>query len=136
MRLAVWHWLFLFFALVSSSWSLNSDGLALLALSKNLVLPSDITSRWNASNATPCKWYGVGCNKRNRVVSLDLSSSEVSGSIGSEIGLLKYLHVLNLSANNISGFIPPELVNCSMLEQLDLSQNFLSGKIPASMGNL
>ncbi|CAL5012764.1 unnamed protein product [Urochloa decumbens] len=135
MRVVFWPWLLLFFALVTSSWSLSSDGQALLALSRNLTLPSSIRSNWSASDATPCTWYGVGCNGRNRVISLDLASSGVSGSLGPEICHLKYLQTLILSDNNISGSIPPELGNCSMLEQLDLSQNLLSGVLPESIGN-
>uniref|UniRef100_K3YLD3 Leucine-rich repeat-containing N-terminal plant-type domain-containing protein n=1 Tax=Setaria italica TaxID=4555 RepID=K3YLD3_SETIT len=137
MRLVFWPWILLFFTFVASSWSLSSDGQALLALSKNLMLPSSVSSSWSASDATPCTWNGVSCNKRNRVVSLDLSSSKVSGSIGPEIGFLKYLHILYLFCNNIYGSIPPELGNCTVYQhQLDLSENFLSGNIPASMGNL
>ncbi|TVU05676.1 hypothetical protein EJB05_48849 [Eragrostis curvula] len=136
MGLVLWRWLFLFLTSVSSAWSLSSDGLALLALSENLILPRSISSDWNASDSTPCKWNGVLCNNRSNVISLNLSSSEVSGSLGPEIGLLKYLNVLDLSINNISGSIPPEFGNCSRLDYLDLSQNVLSGEIQASLGNL
>ncbi|KAM3208233.1 hypothetical protein ACQJBY_063105 [Aegilops geniculata] len=136
MGLVLWHSFFLFLSLVSSSWSLNSDGRALLALSKNLILPSSIKSSWNASDTTPCNWTGISCDKRNNVVSLDLTSSGVSGSLGVQIGLLKYIQVIILLNNSISGPIPQELGNCSMLEQLDLSVNFLSGEIPESLSNL
>ncbi|CAO2202037.1 unnamed protein product [Urochloa humidicola] len=135
MRVAFWPCLFLFFTSATLSWSLSSDGHALLALSRNLTLPSSIRSNWSASDVTPCTWYGVGCNGRSRVISLDLASSGVSGSLGPEICHLKYLQSLILTDNNISGSIPPELGNCSMLEQLDLSQNLLSGVLPASIGN-
>ncbi|KAK3121834.1 hypothetical protein QOZ80_8BG0661540 [Eleusine coracana subsp. coracana] len=136
MGLVFWRWLFLLLTLVSSAWSLSSDGLALLALSKDLTLPSSIRSDWNASDATPCKWNGVRCNRRDRVISLNLSSSGISGSLGPQIGHLKYLRTLVLTSNNVSGSIPPELGNCSMLDYLDLTGNFLSGEIPASLGNL
>lgn len=136
MGLVLWNSFFILSTLVSSSWSLNSDGLALLALSKNLILPSSISSSWNASDRTPCEWHGVLCDRKINVFSLDLSSSGVSGSLGPQIGLLKYLVVISLSNNSISGPIPPELGNCSMLDQLDLSENSLSGVIPESLGNL
>ena len=136
MGLVLWNWFFLLITLVSSSWSLNSDGLALLGLSKNLILPSSISSTWNASDRTPCKWQGVNCDRKTNVFSLDLSNSGVYGSLGPQIGLLKHLVVVSLPNNNISGQIPPELGNCSMLDQLDLSGNFLSGEIPESLGNL
>ncbi|KAB8108705.1 hypothetical protein EE612_044598 [Oryza sativa] len=137
MRLVVWHrFFFFFFTSVSSSWSLTSDGLALLSLSRDLILPHSISSTWKASDTTPCNWDGVSCNKKNSVVSLDLSSSGVSGSLGPQIGLMKSLQVLSLSNNSISGSIPQELGNCSMLDQLDLSSNSFSGEIPASLGDI
>ena len=131
MKLVFWHWFWLsFMLLLWSSQGLSSDGLALLALSKSLILPSSLRSNWTASDATPCAWNGVGCNGRNRVIYLDLSSSGISGSIGPEIGHLKYLQNLSLSANNISGSIPPELGNLKKLSLLSLYQNSLSGTIP------
>lgn len=136
MRLVLWLRFLLFSTFIRSSWSLSSDGVALLALSKSLMLSNSTISTWSPSDATPCKWKGVLCDGMNHAISLNLSSSGVSGSLGPQIGLLSYLQVLDLPMNNISGSIPPELGNCSMLEELDLSQNFMSGKIPASMGNL
>ncbi|XP_072150596.1 probably inactive leucine-rich repeat receptor-like protein kinase At3g28040 [Setaria viridis] len=135
MKLVFWNWFLLFFTLVLLSWGLTLDGLAHLALSKNLMLPSNISSSWNASNATPCRWNSVTCNRRGNVISLHLTSLGISGSLGPEIGYLKYLQVLSLSSN-ISGSIPPELGNCSMLEKLGLSQNFISSNIPSSIKNL
>ncbi|KAF8704419.1 hypothetical protein HU200_031440 [Digitaria exilis] len=133
MKLVLWPWFLLFFALVTSSWSLSSDVQALLALSRNLTLPSSISSNWSASDATPCTWYGVTCNGMNRVIILDLSSSGVSGSLGPEICRLKYLQTLNLSYNNISGNIPASMGNLKRLSWLSLYINSLSGTIPEEL---
>ncbi|KAI4975787.1 hypothetical protein ZWY2020_049394 [Hordeum vulgare] len=112
-----------------------ANGHALLALSRRLILPDIISSNWSSSDTTPCGWKGVQC-EMNIVVHLNLSYSEVSGSIGPEVGRLKYLRQLDLSSNNISGPIPHELGNCVLLDLLDLSGNSLSGGIPASLVNL
>ncbi|KQJ97980.1 receptor-like protein kinase isoform X1 [Brachypodium distachyon] len=135
MGLILWHWLLFFFNLMSLCCSLSSDGLALLALSKRLILPDMIRSNWSSHDTTPCEWKGVQC-KMNNVAHLNLSYYGVSGSIGPEIGRIKYLEQLDLSSNHISGLIPPELGNCTVLTLLDLSNNSLSGVIPASFMNL
>ncbi|KAK1323534.1 hypothetical protein QJS10_CPA02g01445 [Acorus calamus] len=119
------------FTLVST---LSSDGHSLLSLSKNLTIPTPILSTWTASEPDPCNWTGVECGSRhNYVVTLNLSGTGVSGTLGPDIRWLRFLHTLDLSTNNISGSLPPELGNCPRLSYLDLSSNSLSGKIPESL---
>ncbi|XP_048428525.1 receptor-like protein 3 [Pyrus x bretschneideri] len=65
-----------------------------------------------------------------------LGNNSLTGSIPSEIGRLKYIHVLDLSYNNFTGNIPEQISNLTNLEKLDLSFNHLSGGIPASLGRL
>ncbi|CAI9114529.1 OLC1v1015272C1 [Oldenlandia corymbosa var. corymbosa] len=65
-----------------------------------------------------------------------LKSNHLSGDIPTEIGLLKFIHVLDLSDNNFTGTIPSTISNLTNLEKLDLSDNQLSGEIPASLGSL
>lgn len=67
---------------------------------------------------------------------LYLGNNSLSGNIPADIGLLKFLHVLDLSNNNFSGSIPVSISNLTNLEKLDLSGNNLSGGIPASLKNL
>ncbi|XP_039117513.1 leucine-rich repeat receptor-like protein kinase PEPR1 [Dioscorea cayenensis subsp. rotundata] len=47
----------LFLFSIPISFGLCPDGQALLALSKNLVLPSSIKSSWNSSDPNPCDWW-------------------------------------------------------------------------------
>lgn len=68
--------------------------------------------------------------------SMYLSNNRFNGTIPSEIGSLKQLHVLDLSKNNITGTIPDSISNMLNLEVLDLSFNDLYGSIPASLNNL
>ncbi|KAK1290153.1 Receptor-like protein kinase [Acorus calamus] len=119
------------FTLVST---LSSDGYSLLSLSKNLTVPTPILSTWTASDPDPCNWTGVECGSRhNYVVTLNLSGTGVSGTLGPDVGRLRFLRTLDLSTNNISGSLPPELGNCTRLSYLDLSSNSLSGKIPEAL---
>ncbi|KAF5203888.1 Phytosulfokine receptor [Thalictrum thalictroides] len=68
--------------------------------------------------------------------SLLLSNNKLNGTLWSEIGRLKGLHVLDLSRNNISGTIPTTISDMENLEVLDLSSNDLNGSIPWSFNKL
>jgi len=77
----------------------------------------------------------------NRVVgtsmmSIDLSSNNLTGEIPEEIVFLDGLVNLNLSRNHLSGVVPNKIGEMQSLESLDLSRNMLSGEIPASLSNL
>ncbi|KAG2268607.1 hypothetical protein Bca52824_063162 [Brassica carinata] len=120
---------------------LNSDGLALLSLLNHFdKVPPEVNSTWkkNTSEATPCNnWFGVICDDDSgNVKTLNLSGSEVSGQLGSEIGELKSLITLDLSNNSFSGRLPSSLRNCTSLQYLDLSENGFSGEIPVTFGSL
>ncbi len=80
-------------------------------------------------------WHGVDVSA-GRVVSLDLDSNELTGSIPSELGDLAGLKELELSGNRLTGSIPSELGGLSKLEELDLSGNLLTGSIPYALGGL
>lgn len=132
--------LFVSFRIDSVS-SLNSEGLALLSLLSHFdTVPIEINSTWkkNTSETTPCNnWFGVICDDDSgKVETLNLSGSEVSGQLGSEIGELKSLITLDLSNNSLSGPLPSSLGNCTSLQYLDLSENGFSGEIPDHFGSL
>ncbi|KAG6517737.1 hypothetical protein ZIOFF_021135 [Zingiber officinale] len=116
--------------------ALNSDGIALLALSSNLILPQSVNSTRNSSDPSPCRWAGISYNRSGYVTSIELPVLRISDSLGKEIGLNRRLKKLNLVANDLSRFIPSELGNCTLLEHLKLSNNFLSGEIPVTLQNL
>ncbi|PWA47573.1 leucine-rich repeat protein [Artemisia annua] len=67
---------------------------------------------------------------------LDISYNNLSGSIPSEIKVLKMLSGLDLSYNNLSGTIPSSLGECSSLTMLLLEGNLFQGIIPSSFISL
>ncbi|PSR87660.1 MDIS1-interacting receptor like kinase [Actinidia chinensis var. chinensis] len=67
---------------------------------------------------------------------LHLSSSNLSGSIPSEIGALSKLTHLDLRGNHLQGMLPLTLGNLTRLVNLDISDNHLTGSIPSSIGHL
>ncbi|KAL9237813.1 hypothetical protein vseg_012317 [Gypsophila vaccaria] len=128
--------LFIIINLFQITRSLNSDGLALLALKSAITKdPTRSLSNWSISDPLPCTWFGVRCT-RTRVTSLTLSNLSLSGYIPSELGLLDSLTHLSLSSNNFTSTIPPHLFNATSLSTLDLAHNRLSGPLPARISAL
>ncbi|XP_072952025.1 receptor-like protein EIX2 [Typha angustifolia] len=70
------------------------------------------------------------------LLSLDLSSNNLSGTIPQEIGGLATLKNLNLSGNRLTGDIPETIGGLQSLESLDLSNNELYGEIPPTLSAL
>ncbi|WMV57240.1 hypothetical protein MTR67_050625 [Solanum verrucosum] len=122
---------------------------------------SFVLSSWNASTSTPCSWQGISCSPQQRVISvsipntflnlssfpfelfslsslqlLNLSSTNISGSIPSSFGLFTHLRLLDLSSNSLSGPVPSELGGLTSLQFLFLNSNRLSGRIPYQLANL
>ncbi|KAI5557388.1 hypothetical protein BDE02_18G100400 [Populus trichocarpa] len=65
---------------------------------------------------------------------LDISRNRIHNQIPTEIGAcFPRLVFLNLSRNDFSGSIPSSISNMSLLEVLDLSNNGLSGNIPEQL---
>ena len=87
-------------------------------------------TNWN-SPAALNTWHGVTTNPDGRVVTLDLSANNLTGSIPPQVGGLAALQVLDLSNNNLTGSIPPQVGDLTALIHLDLSANKLSDSIPA-----
>ena len=114
----------------------NAERDALAALYQDTDGDNWANNRNWLSDAPLDSWHGVTTNPSGRVVELDLSENELSGTIPSELGSLTNLEVLKLSKNQLSGTIPPELGNLTNLAVLDLFENRLSGTIPPELGNL
>ncbi|BAF12372.1 leucine-rich repeat protein 1 [Oryza sativa Japonica Group] len=114
----------------------NDEGDALYALRTRLSDPNGVLQSWDPTLVNPCTWFHVTCDHASRVVRLDLGNSNISGSIGPELGRLVNLQYLELYRNNLNGEIPKELGNLKNLISLDLYANKLTGTIPKSLSKL
>lgn len=122
---------------ISVIFSLNSDGVSLLALKSAISCdPSDFLSSWSELDSSPCHWNGITCDQNDKVTSISLSAKNLSGYIPSEIGALSSLSILSLSYNNFSKPIPIHLFNATSLHSLDLSNNAFTGFLPQQITSL
>ena len=80
----------------------------------------------------PCNATGWYCSN-NRVVAIQLSSSNLNGEIPTEIGTLSKLQALVVDGNQLNGTIPWILGLLPNLQLIRLDNNQLSGSIPSSL---
>ncbi|XP_019181975.1 PREDICTED: probable LRR receptor-like serine/threonine-protein kinase At4g36180 [Ipomoea nil] len=87
-----------------------------------------------------CKWEGVTCDtSTGHVIALDLSCSNLQGSIEANTTLfqLHHLQTLNLAYNDFSfDSLPHVIGSLTALTHLNLSTTFLSGTIPSEISKL
>ena len=75
-----------------------------------------LPTSWKPHVSSFCEWTGVKCSRRRqRVVSLNVSSMELQGTISPLLGNLSFLRILDLSNNNFHGHILYQLGNCNIL---------------------
>ncbi|XP_047324809.1 receptor kinase-like protein Xa21 [Impatiens glandulifera] len=120
----------------AKNFSNETDLLSLLDIKAHITAADNltqVTSNWNDSNHF-CLWKGITCSRRhNRVIALNLSSSNLVGTISSSIGNLTFLRELYLSNNGFHGVIPLEIGQLSRLEAIELDGNSLEGEIPSNI---
>ncbi|KAL6146178.1 hypothetical protein ACLB2K_056861 [Fragaria x ananassa] len=123
-------------AATTISKSNETDRLTLLAIKAQIIKdPNGILSSWNDSLHF-CNWTGVTCGLRHqRVMTLNLSSYQLIGSLSPHIGNLTFLSGLNLELNNFHSSLPPEIGHLFRLKYLNLSNNSFSGEIPSTLSN-
>ncbi|KAF7814190.1 putative leucine-rich repeat receptor-like protein kinase [Senna tora] len=80
-------------------------------------------------------WDGLNCSsdKNPRIISLNLSSSKLTGQITTSFANLEKLELLDLSNNELTGQLPEILANLSNLKFLNLAGNKLTGSIPNAL---
>jgi hypothetical protein len=86
-----------------------------------------------------CIWEAVGCTDGNIVTELnyeDIVNFRVSGTIPTEIGLLKNLVQIGMSFNDLYSTIPSEIGQLNALSSLSINNNDLTGSIPTEVGLL
>ncbi|CAL5360634.1 unnamed protein product [Camellia sinensis] len=95
---------------------------------------------WNESCTDCCSWEGVTCDGlTGHVIGLDLSCSQLYGSIhpNSSLFQLSHLHHLNLAFNHFNySHIPSAFAHFPNLTHLNLSFSSFSGSIPSEIRHL
>ncbi|KAK4590854.1 hypothetical protein RGQ29_021160 [Quercus rubra] len=93
-----------------------------------------VTKNWQGDPCVPSEfsWDGLNCSNNNppRIISLNLSSSNLTGVIATSFSNLKALQSLDLSYNDLTGSLPEFLAQLQNLSTLNLSGNKLTGSVP------
>jgi Leucine-rich repeat (LRR) protein len=113
----------------------QADSLALVTLYNSTGGSGWINNQNWLSSSPVNTWHGVTV-RHNRVISLELSDNNLTGTIPSSIENLSGLTLLSLARNSIGGEIPSSISNLNNLSTLSLATNKLSGAIPSSIGLL
>ncbi|KAK9675717.1 hypothetical protein RND81_11G026000 [Saponaria officinalis] len=121
--------------------SFDDDVRCLQGVKSAISDPLNHLSSWKFSNTSVdsiCKLAGVGCwnEKEDRLLSLQLPSFSLAGTLPPSLQFCRSLQILVLSDNRFSGDIPSQICDwLPFLVTLDLSGNVFSGPIPSQIGN-
>ncbi|KAM0956601.1 hypothetical protein ACFX2A_025351 [Malus domestica] len=103
----------------------------------NIKSTYGVDKDWQGDPCTPegYMWEGLNCtfNGSPRIISLELSSSGLTGEITSYIFDVAMLQSLDLSNNSLTGSIPEFLSKMPNLKVLNLGRNKLNGSVPADL---
>lgn len=114
----------------------NFEVAALMSVKSRLRDEHNVLNGWDINSVDPCTWNLVGCSPEGLVVSLEMASMGLFGTLSPSIGNLSHLRTMLLQNNQLSGSLPVELGKLSELQTLDLSGNQFVGEIPSSLGLL
>ncbi|XP_022758601.1 putative kinase-like protein TMKL1 [Durio zibethinus] len=124
----------------------NTDNLLLSSWNFSVPLCQWRGLKWAFSNGNvlSCtdlsspQWTNLSLSKDPslHLVSLQLPSANLTGSLPRELGEFSMLQSLYLNINSLSGTIPLELGYSSSLSDIDLSDNLLTGVLAPSIWNL
>ncbi|KAB5560710.1 hypothetical protein DKX38_005667 [Salix brachista] len=114
----------------------NYEVAALMAVKKEMRDETGAMNGWDLNSVDPCTWKMVGCSPEGFVISLEMASARLSGTLSPSVGNLSHLRTMLLQSNHLSGPIPEEIGKLSDLQTLDLSGNQFVGGIPSSLGFL
>ncbi|KAM5556685.1 hypothetical protein ABKV19_024192 [Rosa sericea] len=119
---------------IARSFGNETDQFALLKFKESIITdPLGFLNSWNDSLHF-CNWHGISCGSRHqRVVALNLSHSDLHGTISPYTGNLSFLRSIDLENNNFSGKIPQQLDHLHRLRLLNLGRNMLEGGIPVNL---
>ncbi|XP_065638280.1 putative leucine-rich repeat receptor-like serine/threonine-protein kinase At2g19230 [Quercus suber] len=97
----------------------------------------NVTRNWQGDPYLPSEysWDGLKCGDNNHpmIISLNLSSSNMTGEIASSFSNLKAVQSLDLSYNDLTGPLPEFLAQLPNLNALNVSGNKLTGSVPEAL---
>ncbi|KAL9377237.1 hypothetical protein Peur_031357 [Populus x canadensis] len=118
--------LLLFFLLSTTTTTTADDAGTMLKLASALT---PTPKGWSTTNTNGyCKWNGVKCDNNN-VISINLASQGLSGTLPSELSTLSQLQSLSLQDNKLIGPLP-SLANLAFLREVYIGTNNFTS-IPA-----
>lgn len=117
----------------------SPDGPVMATLSLALASSSSLAD-WAMEGGDPClpsPWSWVKCNSeaQPRVVSINLSGKNLTGSIPPQVADLPCLAEIGFANNMLTGPIP-DLSGSSNLSIIHLENNQLTGNVPSYFGSL
>ncbi|MCH79332.1 receptor-like protein kinase, partial [Trifolium medium] len=98
-----------------------------------------VARNWQGDPCGPVKymWEGLNCSFNGlnppRIISLNLSSSGLTGQIHYSISQLNMLQYLDLSNNSLNGPLPVFLNKLRSLKVLNVGKNKLTGLVPSEL---
>ena len=88
------------------------------------------------SNQHTCEWPGITCGFNDKFIQeINLSNTNLQGSIITELGLLQSLEVIDLSSNRLTGSVVKQIEYLIDLKTLNLANNKLDGTIDPIMSS-
>ncbi|GLT58366.1 hypothetical protein SLA2020_312640 [Shorea laevis] len=103
----------------------------------NIKLIYGLKRNWQGDPCAPPAylWEGLNCSDNDppRIISLNLSSSGLTGEIPPYIANFMELQYLDLSTNRLTGSVPEFLSQLQFLKVLNLKANMLKGSVPAKL---
>ncbi|CAO2823510.1 unnamed protein product [Amaranthus hypochondriacus] len=115
----------------------NYEVAALMSIKNKMIDDKyHVLNGWDINSVDPCTWNMVACSTKGFVISLDMASMGLSGTLSPSIGNLTHLRSISMQNNQLFGPIPYEIGKLQELQTLDLSGNQFSGEIPESIGYL
>ncbi|KAK9231894.1 hypothetical protein WN943_022135 [Citrus x changshan-huyou] len=106
---------------------------------RNIKSTYGVKRNWQGDPCVPKNywWDGLNCsyedNNPSRIISLNLSSSGLTGEISPYFANLTAIEFLDLSNNSLSGTFPEFLSKLPSLRALNLKRNKLTGSLPADL---
>ncbi|KAJ4822385.1 hypothetical protein Tsubulata_008921, partial [Turnera subulata] len=91
----------------------------LVRIAGALGYPEMLSDKWRGNDA--CGWDFITCNRRKKVIVVDLSWQRLFGTVSPHFANLTYLVRLQVNDNHLTGPIPDSLTKLNNIQVLDVS---------------